>query len=84
MWAAPTEAALVSSALLDHRVDDPLGDVDHLLADVRAAAVELAAGDPLAHVGDLEQTRHPLVVDVLERTLGLDRSVRRRGGAIGV
>jgi hypothetical protein len=44
------------SALVDDRVHDALGHVDHNLFDPDAAAVELSAGDPLAAVlatGDL-------------------------------
>ena len=59
------------SALLHDRVDDALGDVDHHLADTRAAAVELAARDALAPVLDVEQARHAVVVRPLEPRSGL-------------
>ena len=55
------------------------------LAGTRQAAVELAAGRDLAHVIDIDQSRHRLSVDVLQAALALDRPIGGdRGGRLVV
>jgi hypothetical protein len=63
------------SGLLYDGVDDTFGDLDHGFTDPRAAAIELAARDPLVPVADVEQARHTFVIGMLELSFHRERCI---------